>query len=25
MREVRCRFGADEVAVERLHEICLSY
>lgn len=25
MREVRCRFGADRQAVERLYEVCLSY
>jgi NAD(P)-dependent dehydrogenase (short-subunit alcohol dehydrogenase family) len=25
MREVRCRFGEDKAAVERLYEVCLSY
>jgi NAD(P)-dependent dehydrogenase (short-subunit alcohol dehydrogenase family) len=25
MREVRCRFGADRQAIEKLYEICLSY
>jgi NAD(P)-dependent dehydrogenase (short-subunit alcohol dehydrogenase family) len=25
LREVRCRFGEDKTAVERLYEVCLSY